>query len=111
VRRNSIILVDCNPSSLQAIWTSRKHPFPLKNCTKEPADEFCLESANQVMHSPEALIVGSISTTELDSNPHDSVPDKFKKWTYIMSKVAAKHLPEHTSYNHAIDLKIRKTPS
>jgi hypothetical protein len=63
------------------------------------------------MHSPEALVVRSISTTEFDYNPLNSVPDKFKKWTHIMSKEAAKCLSEHTPYNHAIGLKTGKTPS
>jgi hypothetical protein len=62
------------------------------------------------MHHPEALVVGSISTTELDCNHLNSVPDKFKKWTHIMSKEAAKRLPEHTPYDHAIDLKTGETP-
>jgi hypothetical protein len=74
------------------------------------SDEFSVEYDNKVMHHPEALIVSSISTTELDSNPLDSVPNKFKKWMHIMSKEVAKCLPEHTSYDHAIDLKIGKTP-
>jgi hypothetical protein len=103
-------------------WWIAKHPpskpygppenirFPCKNCTKEKADEFSVEYDNKVMHHSEALVVGSISTTELDCNPLNSVPDKFKKWTHIMSKEAAKRLPEHTPYDHAIDLKTRETP-
>jgi hypothetical protein len=62
------------------------------------------------MHHPEALVVGSISTTELHSNPLDFVSDTCKKWTHIMSKQGAKRLPEHTSYDHAIDLKTGETP-
>jgi hypothetical protein len=62
------------------------------------------------MHHPEVLVVGSISTTELDCNPLDSVPDKFKKWRHIMSKEAAERLPEHTPYDPAIDLKTGETP-
>jgi predicted transcriptional regulator len=62
------------------------------------------------MHHPEVLVVGSISTKELDSNPLDSVHDKFKKWTHIMSKEEAKRLPEHTSYDHGIDIRTGVTP-
>jgi hypothetical protein len=62
------------------------------------------------MHHPQSLVVASISTTDLDCNPLDSVPDKFKKWTHIMSKEPAKRLPEHTPYNHAIDLTTGETP-
>jgi hypothetical protein len=62
------------------------------------------------MHHPEVLVVGSISTKELDSNPLDSVHDKFKKWTHIISKEAAKSLPEHPPYDHTIDLKTGETP-
>jgi hypothetical protein len=63
------------------------------------------------MYHPEAVNVGSVSTTESDSNALDSVYDKFKKWTHIMSNEVAKHLPEYTPYDHAIDLKPGKTPS
>jgi hypothetical protein len=76
----------------------------------EKADEFSVEYDNEVMPHPEALVVASISTTELDSNPLDSVPDKFKKWTHIMFKEAAKRLPEHIPYDHAIELKTGETP-
>jgi hypothetical protein len=61
------------------------------------------------MHHHEALIVDSISTTELDSNLLESVPNKFKKWRHIMFNEAAKRLPEHTFYDHAIDLKTGET--
>jgi hypothetical protein len=72
-------------------WCIAKHPptkpygppetirFRWKNCTKEKVDEFSVEYNNEVMHHPGALVVGSISTTELDGKPLDSVPDKFKK--------------------------------
>jgi hypothetical protein len=62
------------------------------------------------MHHPEPLVVGSISTTDLDYNPLDSVPDKFKKWTHIVSKEAAQRLQEHTPYEYAIESKIGETP-
>jgi hypothetical protein len=62
------------------------------------------------MHHPEALVVGSISNTELDCNPLDSVPDKFKKWTHIMSKEAAKRLPDRTPYDPDKDLTTGETP-
>jgi hypothetical protein len=52
---------------------------PCKNCTKEKANEFSVEYDNEVIHHPDALVFSSISTTELDCNPLDSVPNKFKK--------------------------------
>jgi hypothetical protein len=61
------------------------------------------------MHHPQALVVGSISTTEIDCNPLDSVPHKFKNWPHIRSKEAAKPVREHTPYNHNIDLNTGKT--
>jgi hypothetical protein len=57
------------------------------------------------MHDPEALIVSSISTIELDSNPLDSELDKFKKWRCIMFKDAAKHLAEYRSYDYPMEPK------
>jgi hypothetical protein len=84
--------------------------FPCKNCPKENADEFSIKYNKKVMHHPEVLVIGSITTTYLGSNPLDSVPDKFKIWMHIMSKEAANCLPEHIPYDHVIDLTIGKTP-
>jgi hypothetical protein len=70
-----------------------------------------MEYYNKVIHHPAGLIVGSISTTELDSNRVDSEPDKFKKWTCIMSKEAGKHRRQNTFYDHSIDLKTDEISS
>jgi hypothetical protein len=103
-------------------WWIAKHPpskpyglpenirFPCKNCYKEKADEFSLEYDSEILDHLEALVVGSLATTESKDNPLDSVPDKFKKWTHIMSKEATKRLPEHKPYDHAIDLKQGENP-
>jgi hypothetical protein len=84
--------------------------FHCKNCTKEKADEFSIEYDNKILHHREALVVGSLTTMESNINPLDSVPEKPRKWTHIMSKEAAKCLPEHMPYDHAIDLKQREMP-
>jgi hypothetical protein len=103
-------------------WWIAKHPpfkpygrpknirFPCKNCTKEKADEFSVEYDNEIIHHPEVLVVTLISTTKLESNPLESVPNKFKKWTHIIFQGAAKRLPEYTPYDHAIDVKTGETP-
>jgi hypothetical protein len=74
-----------------SFWWIAKHPpskpygppknisLSCKNCTKEKADEFYVEYDNEVIYQPEVLGIGSISTTELDCNPLNSVLDKFKK--------------------------------
>ena len=49
-------------------------------------------------------------TIESSNDRLDSGPEKFRKWTHIMSKEAAKRLPEHTAYDHPIDLKLGETP-
>jgi hypothetical protein len=67
-------------------------------------EEFSIEYDNEVMYRLDALLVGSISSGELDSNQFDSVSDKFMHWIYIIYKEVAKYLPEYTSYNYAIDL-------
>jgi hypothetical protein len=38
-----------------------------------------VEYDNEIVHHPEALVVGSIETKESPTNPLDSVPEKFKK--------------------------------
>jgi hypothetical protein len=103
-------------------WWIAKHPpskpyrlpknirFPCKNCTKEKADKFSLEYDTEIVDHPEALVVGSLAMTESNDDPLDSIPNKFKKWTHIMSKEAAKRLPGHKPYDHAIDLKQGENP-
>jgi hypothetical protein len=56
------------------------------------------------MHQCDTVIIGPISTTELNRDPLDPIPDILKKWMHIISKGAANHLPEHRHYDHAIDL-------
>jgi hypothetical protein len=102
-------------------WWIAKHPpskpygpldiicFPCRKCTKDQADEFSVEYDNEVMHHPEILVVGSISTTELDSNLLDLVLDKFKQWMHLLSKEPAKRVPVPTHCSYAIDLNIGKT--
>jgi hypothetical protein len=78
--------------------------FRCKNCTKEKANEFSVEYDNKVMHHSQGFVVGSRSTIQLDCNSLNSVSNKFNTWMHIMSQEATKHLPEHTPYDHAIDL-------
>jgi hypothetical protein len=61
------------------------------------------------MHQLEALIVGSILTTEFECNPLDPIADKFKTVTHIMSKEVATRLLEHTPYDHRRELKTGET--
>jgi hypothetical protein len=84
--------------------------FPCKNCTKEKLDEISIEYEHGVMHYPDTLIVISISTTYSDSILLHSVLDKFQKWTHMIPKKVSKRLPEHTSYNPALNLKISEIP-
>jgi hypothetical protein len=103
-------------------WWIAKHPpsklygppenirFTCKHCTTEKADEFNVEYDDEIVHHPEALVVGSIATTESESNLLDSDPEKFRKWMHIMSEETAEGLPNHTTYDHAIDLKPGETP-
>jgi hypothetical protein len=123
----SVESFEISPTDLECdvilpFWWIAKHPpskpygplenirFPRKNCTKEKAAEFSVKYDNEVMDHHEPLVVGSISTTELDNNTLNSVPEKFKKWTHIMFKEAAKCLPEYVLYDHTIDLNIVETP-
>jgi hypothetical protein len=80
--------------------------FSGTNCTKKNVHEFRIEYNNKVMHHPEALVVGSISSTKLGDKPHDSVPEKVQKWIHIISKETAKYLLYHRPYDHTINFKI-----
>jgi hypothetical protein len=79
-------------------------------CMKEKADKFTLESDTEILDHPEAVVVGSLATTESNDDQLDCVPNKFKKWTHLMSNEAAKSLPGHKLYDHAIDLKQGEIP-
>jgi hypothetical protein len=95
MRSNLTFLVDCKTPPPKPYGLPENIQFPCKNCTKEKADKFSLEYDTEILDHPEALIVGSLATTESNDDPLDSVPNKFKKWTHIMSKEAAKRLPGH----------------
>jgi hypothetical protein len=82
----------------------------VRTAQKKPRTSVALEYENEILHNPEALVVGSFPTTESNNNPLDSVPEKFRKWKHTLSKAAAKRLPEHTPYDYAIDLKQGETP-
>jgi DNA-binding transcriptional regulator YdaS (Cro superfamily) len=57
-----------------------------------------------MLDNPKALIVGSISSID-DENSLSLIPPKFNQWLDIMTKEAARRLPDHKIYDHAIELK------
>jgi hypothetical protein len=61
------------------------------------------------VHHPEVPVIGSIATTESQSDLLDSVVEKVKTWVHTMSNKAPKRLPEHPTYDHAMNLKAGKT--
>ena len=64
---------------------------------------------DSVLFDQQAGLVGYISA----ANKHDSleqVPREFKQYLGIMGSEAADALPEHTSYDHKIDLKEGEKP-
>jgi hypothetical protein len=73
-------------------------------------NEFSLQIDSNILDYMEAMVIGSISTTEDNIDPISIVPTKFQKWAHIMMKEAAPKLPEHKPYNHVIDINDGETP-
>jgi hypothetical protein len=51
------------------------------------------------------MAIGSISTSDEKVDRISLLPPKFWNWAYIMTKEGAQRLPEHKTYDHAIDVK------
>lgn len=88
-------------------------PYCLENCTKETAEAFSLEWDEDVLTDPNAGVLGLVCAAPTESELKDAidrVPDVFKAYTPLMTTEAALVLPEHSPYDHAIDLKEGSTP-
>jgi hypothetical protein len=67
-------------------------------------NEFSLEIDSDVVAKPEALIVRCISSID-DENSLSLILPKFNKWRDIMMTEAERQLPDHKTYDHAMELK------
>jgi hypothetical protein len=56
------------------------------------------------------MVIRSISTSDEIVNPISSVPAKFRKWAYIMTKEAGQRLPERKPYDHAMNVNDGEMP-
>jgi hypothetical protein len=84
-----------------------------KCCTRANAEDFGLELDTEVLDHPEAAVIGYVSAINEGKNevdPISLVPPKFRKFSPIMTQEAADKLPEHASYDHAIDIKEGEKP-
>jgi hypothetical protein len=81
-----------------------------RNCSKEQVEELSLNPDSQILEHPEALMIRSISSNTSNDDPLSLDPERFMKWTNIMTKEAVQRLPTHKPYDHAIDLKDGETP-
>jgi len=94
----------------QGAWDSPELRFStpscLDLCTKTAAQEFCLSLDESILLHPEARFIGYVSAVDMTANGSlEQVPREFRQFLGIMGKEAADALPEHRSYDHAIDLR------
>jgi hypothetical protein len=68
-------------------------------------ERFILKYVIQILDHLEARIMRSLAMRDSNDDPLDCVPNKYKKSIHIRSKKAAKYLPVHKPYDHAIDPK------
>jgi len=68
-----------------------------------------MELDDSVLFDQQAGLVGYVSAAG-DSDPLEQVPQEFRHYLGIMGSEAADALPEHTSYDHKIDLKEGEKP-
>jgi len=94
----------------QGAWDSPElrfsSPACLNLCTKTAVREFSLSLDDSFLSHPEARFIGYVSAVDVTANDSlEQVPEEFRQFLGIMEKDAADTLPEHRSYNHAIDLR------
>ena len=95
----------------QGAWDSPElrfsSPACLDLCTKTAVREFSLSLDDSILSHPEARFIGYVSAVDLTANDSlEQVPEEFRQFLGIMGKDAADALPEHCSYDHAIDLRV-----
>ena len=85
-----------------------------QKCTKERNNSgFSLEWDNSVLNNPEAGILGMVAAAPLNDDLKAAigkVPEAYSEFIPIMTAEMAEVLPEHSTYDHAIDLKEGTTP-
>jgi len=94
----------------QGAWDSPElrftSPCCLDLCTKTVVQEFSLSLDDSILSHPEARFIGYVSAVDLTANDSlEQVPEEFRQFLGIMGKEAADALPEHRSYDHAINLR------
>ena len=85
-----------------------------RKCTKERNNSgFSLEWDNSVLNNPEVGILGIVAAAPSDDDLKTAigkVPEAYSEFIPIMTAEMAEVLPEHSAYDHAIDLKEGPTP-
>jgi len=82
-------------------------PSCLDLCIKTAVQEFSLSLDDSIVSHPKARFIGYVSAVDLTANDSlEQVPEEFRQFLGIMGKEATDALPEHLSYDHAIDLRV-----
>ena len=68
-----------------------------------------MELDDSVLFDQQAGLVGYVSAAD-NEDPLEQVPQEFRQFLGIMGSEAADALPEHTSYDHEINLKEGEKP-
>ena len=83
-------------------------------CTKKRNDTgFSLECDSSIINNPNAGIIGMVAAAPSDDDLKEAinkVPEAYIEFIPIMTAEMAAILPEHSVYDHAIDLKDGTTP-
>ena len=85
-----------------------------RKCTMERNNtSFSLEWDSSIINNPNAGILGMVAAAPSDDNLKaaiDKVPEVYSEFIPIMTAEMAAVLPEHSVYDHTIDLKEEQTP-
>ena len=85
-----------------------------RKCTMERNNTgFSLEWDSSIINNPSAGILGMVTAAPSDDDLKaaiDKVPEAYSEFIPIMTAEMAAVLPEHSVYDHAIDLKEGQTP-
>ena len=110
-------LTEHNPSDLLSPTPHRirfNSQFCRQNCSKEKQEQgLSMEWDQSVLTDKNAGYIGMVCAAPTESDLKEAlaqVPEEFSEFIPIMTTEAASVLPEHTDYDHAIDLKPGTTP-
>ena len=87
----------------------------VKDINKKSSKTFCVYirpvlNDMKHVHPDRQAVVAAAKAAFLQDEAHVTIPSKYRPWKHLFSEEQAYKLPNHTPFDHAIDLKDGKQP-